>query len=81
MVIKRLLPRTLKDKLQTELQIKRLHRALNAFNPGQSPTDSDLAAVAEMWGDRYSAADVCLRGVADTLRRPREGLYQFTVSN
>ena len=65
-MLKRLLPRRLKEALRSRLRLRRLARELGALAPGRRPDEAQLDALSEAWGrDGYSAADVCLRAVAD----------------
>jgi hypothetical protein len=62
----RFLPEKLKQKLHTELQAQRLKKALDSLVPGKVPSEEQLVTLGQAWGhDGYSAADVCLRSIAD----------------
>lgn len=65
-MIKRFLPRKMKDTIASALQVKRLDQALAAIVPGKTPTNAQLTALTGAWGhDGYSAVDVCLRTIAN----------------
>jgi hypothetical protein len=62
----KLLSKKLKQKLHAEVQFQRLKKALGSLVPGEVPSDTQLAMLGQAWGhDGYSAADVCLRLIAE----------------
>ncbi|MDQ3805044.1 MAG: class I SAM-dependent methyltransferase [Acidobacteriota bacterium] len=65
-MLKRLVPRRLREALRSQLQLRQLARGLGALTPGRRPDEAQLIALSEAWGrDGWSAADVSLTAIAE----------------